>query len=343
MAEYKVNARTAKSSMGVWAEISGNLDEIQQEVRNVRQNLSFKIKSRQQIDENLRRIIDNVGEHENDVKQLHNAVSKSIDLYTKTENDIIAKYGGAETLKENNKTDSDSGNGSFSWIDSIFELVSEYGVVGGLIGTLYNIVKDNKLGILSNLFKSLDTGARAAAKIIDGVEDPIKYIFGYSDPEDIKGFKDAFFKQFDDYHKVGGTTTTSKVLNGVGVAAKWLSGIVSLGINAHENYNEFKNDGGLTNPRLYGEMIVETAVDILAPAVVAASIAALVGCTGGTAALIAPFVVWGINSLSKFFTDGKKDLGEHVSNFVFDKVQNVGDAICSTWENITTKWQIAFS
>lgn len=340
MAEYKVSAKTAKSCMNAWTEIIGNLDELQQEAINVRQNLSFRIKSREQIDEDLMKIINNIGEHENDVKQLHNTVLKSIDLYTKTENDIISKYEGIEGLKANNNQNNlSSDNSLVSWINSILDLISEYGFIGILVHTLFGVNTSNKLDILGSIFKTLETGARAMAKIIDGAKNPIKYLFGYSDPQKVDSFKDAFIKQFDDYYKIGGNSTVSKTLNGLGVFTKWASGIITVGTNVYENYEEFNGD--LDNPRFYGEIIIESAVDILAPIVTTAFIAGLVGVTGGTAALAAPFIVWGIDKIFESLTED--DLAENISDIIFDTGEYIGNTISSTWDNITTKWQVAFS
>lgn len=154
-------------------------------------------------------------------------------------------------------------------------------------------------------------------------------------------------------------SSANTVGENINVGCTWLASIAT---NAFDNYEEF---GTIANGRFWGELGIETVVDVglgtLATAGVAAGAVAL-GITSAPALAIgavAAGVCWGANEFCKWVTGGR-DIGEVVADFVIDdipaaaswawdkacegaewvgdRLSDVGDAISDIGSSIADGW-----
>lgn len=345
MVEYKVRIPEILRSEVNWEGISRSLEQLHEEMNSVYRNISFRIRSREQIDRNLRHIMECVSKQSEDASLLGNASGRYAEQYLKTEQLVIAKYGGnlpEQTSEKKEETHPSSGVESPKWWESLFDLIGEVGPLGSLINLVSDVgwSKNQQFDILKDIAKFFETGAPAIADIMDGTTTPLAAFFGMNG-EPVKGFGEALSSQLDDFFEVGGTSTASKTMNTIGVVAKWAGVVFTAASNFAENYEEF--DGDLSNPRIYQETFGESVVDIGLSIGATAAVAALIGTTGG-AALIGCGVVMGVNALWKRFTstfgEEEKDLSESISDGFWDLVGMVTGA---KEEKTSTAWQPALA
>lgn len=218
---------------------------------------------------------------------------------------------------------------------NIWEMVSKAGFIGGAFSTVANLVTGGftQESLLSSAGFVNEIVGNGADLVNDGVSaNWKKYLWGGKDaldnlPKSSWGqtFKGSIKTQFiDDLGFNGATTTADKVK----IGSAWAGHIITLGTNAVDNYEEFKEEGTAGLVRGTAETILETGVDIglgaLSTAAVSATVSASLAAIGVTVAapaivigIGAVAVTWAANSVCEWITGGD-DIGEVVANVVCD-------------------------
>ena len=225
------------------------------------------------------------------------------------------------------------------------------GIASGLLGLIYKCATGKAgpgdwFGGIGGIFSK---GIPAIADFHDkGWKEGLKSFFGWSAKTGSgkvnattwwgrfkEGFKMAGKEEIGKYNPSG--KTGGQAAKTVG---KWLGVVVEAGTEFFENKEEFKNaKTAAERRRMWGETAIETAVDVGKGMAANAAVAAIWTAAAGTApvsagasfavAAIATVAVVGVDWVSKKLTG--KDIGEHVSDFVYDKVipaaKDVGKAI----------------
>lgn len=120
MTQFKV--KPTRCNISSWEEIERILDELHNETSRVRSSISFKIKSREQIDWNLSKIISKIEKQNYDAQKIISSLSKSMDIYRKTESEILNKNNGVIDNSKTNKTQNNFNESEFILtIEEIFD------------------------------------------------------------------------------------------------------------------------------------------------------------------------------------------------------------------------------
>ena len=138
--------------------------------------------------------------------------------------------------------------------------------------------------------------------------------------------KQAFGIELGKYHDFSDASKTA------GTIAKWAGAVIEVATEGFENYEEFKDSGNWM--RMFGEIIVESGTDIGLGIAATAAIGAAAAFAGISAPAIAVAaagagVVFlankGCEWLTEKLTGTSKDIGEVVSDFVFDTAEKAMD------------------
>lgn len=340
MTEYKVRILALRQGKTAWKEVANTLEDLHEETRRVYQSISFRIRSRAQLEQNLQRIIGRMEQQCGDAINLGHSMADNAEQYLKTEQLVLAQYGIDQP--QNKQESNGSSDGIGDALDILIEFLGKFGTIGAAIKLLGDLISgsNNELSLLKDINKIFETGAPAVVKIMDHTADPVAAFLGVAGHE-VNGLKEAFASQLEGFYKIGGNTTKSKVISGLGVAAKWVGAALTAVTNLIENENEFGGDW--SNPRLYQETITESAIDIGMGIGAGALTALVIGSTGG-AAVVGAVVVLAGNELCKFLTskDGEegKDIAEWISDAFWDFI---GNATGAEEKKISTVWKPAMA
>lgn len=324
MAEFEVTISGLKSAVGREKSIINKLSAACRDIDACRNALSTSVCSGYAV------VKRNLGGLEEQVRASSNKVSGMATALS----DIYGAYNAAETAVYGNRIGhakvADAKNLSSTLLDAISSIVENIGFAGetasliikALSGDLQ--VKETAFGIL-NMIKEA-TGA----------------VINHNDKNG-PGWAKALLGDEADVAKMSEKTKAASK------AVKWAGYALAAAENTYDNYEEFKDDGGISNPRFWGETILETGFDLAVAAGLSLLVPASAPLWAGIAITAAGgFVVWGIDKAVEHFTG--KNLKETVSDFVMDGAEyvsnamsSVGNAVSSAWNKITTPWKPVFS
>lgn len=94
MARFRIYPDTASSGQAAMEEIRRQLDDLQSEAVRIRKGLSFRIRQREEIDENLKRIEQRITAQEQDSAHLAECLRTAVETYRQTEQRVMMEYTG---------------------------------------------------------------------------------------------------------------------------------------------------------------------------------------------------------------------------------------------------------
>lgn len=303
----------------------------------------------------LRAIANRIAELQSDLSNNQGKLREIAELYRAAEQQILDNLAGvtsgigsgassgasAVQVPDTSGHSNNGGGGAHNneWLDFVFDLVGETGLIGSGAGLIKQIF--DKDGFFSAKgVKALSSLVGDAVDVVDNKNLFCKWAEGsaFDGINLLKSngdiFKTSLKNQFTTDLGFGkdALSTTAKQAK---VAAKWAGILATVAGEAFENYDEF---GGFTG-RMVGETVIESAVEIgltaVATAGVTAGFAAL-GFVGAPAVAVgagAVIVVAGGNALCKWVTgeifgpDGARDIGECFSDLTFAGAKKAGEIV----------------
>lgn len=332
MSKIYIMPNGMRKELNSMTQIQRELDSIEQSVYLVAVNLHIQgtsgIKLRNAILNKKKKI----HESRKDIDRLKHTGNEIVQKYVTTENAIVDPE-----IKENAEpVNGDTAKPKWSdlLLDGALEFIGEGGVIGGVVsGTVKYIKGDKKT---SKTLDYVKTYVDATHDILDGVssKDSWKQIlFGLGKCKDASEgnffarWKDALSKEVAEYGFKKGAT----VLDKAATVAKWGGTILTVAGKASDNYEEFKDQGGLQNKRFWEETALESAIDIG----LGMAISAAVG-PGIVAAGVSAVALWGVDEAFKKFTG--KSFTESASDFIIDSVGSLGKKAGKAF----SKWKSCF-
>lgn len=320
MAEFEVTISGLKSAVGTEKSIISKLSAACRNIDACRNALNTSVCS------GYAAVKRNLGGLEEQVRASSNKVNSMVSALS----DIYGAYNAAETAVYGNRIGhakvADAQNPTSNFLDLVSSIVGKFGF-GGKAASLIIKALSGDLKEKDLIFGPLKLLEKAVGAVIN-----------HNDPNG-PGWGRALLGD-----KVDSATATAKT-KAASKAVKWAGNVLTVAENTYDNYEEFKDVGGFSNPRFWGETILETGVDLALAAGVGALFAGApvwVGIVAGGA------LIYGADKAVEHFTG--KNLKETVSDFVMDGAEyvsnamsSVGNAVSSAWNKITTPWKPAFS
>lgn len=250
---------------------------------------------------------------------------------------ISRQYVTAESSIKNTKTvygKVKEAKDSLDWLD----IFSEMGAVGSAISLIEDIAEGNvnAVGVMDCLAQV--TGSVAKNIKEDGI-DWVDALLGTSKYYETKSFLEGLTDEFGQYvGKTSDSVNMNPTAKKVMAASKWAGAVVSLGGSVLSNLEEFKDNGGISNARFWGETVIETGIEIGKAAVISSAIGAAAGAAIAAGVITAPAwvvgagvtlatgaVVWGLDKMSTALVG--KDFTEVVSDTVCDITEGAAEVI----------------
>ena len=300
-------------------------------VQSVRNNCPGSGNTKRMLQNTLNSILNEMERERNIYNSISHVLEQNVSMYRTSEKNIATCQPGS-SIKWSDTVDVVVGgkeeateDSIFSWSD-LWDIVGNAGVIGkaaGAVGTIVtgdwtpeNILTSSKFisDIIGDGTDIVKGGTKVSWKTLLGGEKALDGLQKGS------AWKTSMNQQLvDDLGFNGAASTADKVK----VGAKWAGNILTFGLNALDNYEEFEGQGTEGFIRGTKETIIETGVDIAlgaaATAAVSAGLVALgvVGAPAVAVGVAAAGVTWAANAICKWATGGD-DIGEVVANVVCD-------------------------
>lgn len=330
------------------------LDNIYDELINIRSSLGFRIRDVNMIDTRLRSVGDELNSNRRATKQMSSKLKDIVLGYEKTEKDLISNPGGLSLFDRFlKKLDNLSEMELPKLVDYLVQKFSPiFGNAGGLLELISGYFlgdgfdRNNILKAIKLMFKTMDDVLDLSRFNEIFRRNFWKKMVGIPNLADFNG---NFFTNFKNLLKidlgdlrVGNSPLKFLSKGAVKVASKYFDVVVS----AFDNYNEH---GGVTS-RMVAETVIESAVKIATSAAITAGVCAAV-VSMGVAAPVAAGVIMAapvvlncaMDGISKLYNG--KDLAENVSDGIIDSVypgakrlvKNVYESVSDTANQVYKK------
>lgn len=298
----------------------------------------------------LRAIANRIAELQSDLSNNQGKLREIAELYRVAEQQILDNLAGvtsgigsgassgasAVQVPDTSGHSNNGGGGAHNneWLDFVFDLVGETGLIGSGAGLIKQIFDEDGFFSAKGV-KALSSLVGDAVDVVDNKNLFCKWAKGSAGIGDLLEsnggiggiFKTTLKDQFTTDLGFGenALSTTAKQAK---VAAKWAGIIATVAGEGFDNYDEF---GGFTG-RMVGETVIESAAEIGLTAVATAGVTAALaaaGIVGAPAVAVgagAVLVVAGGNAICKWATgeifgpDGARDIGECFSDLTFDVI-----------------------
>lgn len=355
MSDFKVQVQNLYGTMDSMEALEAVLQQVADGVYSVKANLRVQIRQRERIDTRLSSSANQLKTQRQVVRRVVSVGRQTAELYEKTEKQLLnIKAATSAVADPETEEQPFSIGGILNWTN-LWKMVGGVGVVGQIAKTIASFWE----GDFWEFSKDIPKLVGKAAKAVDGdaKADWWKKLFGWEAPSATaepvaKGFGANFAKELDKY-KISKTQSAGK---NTAAVAKWVGDAVIVAERGVSNWEEFKDDGGWSNPRLYAETVSESALKIgsnmaISAAVGAAAVAVL-GCTpvgwaavGVGVATVATTVVvnWALDGISQLVNGNSDGWVENVSDKIIDRYESIGNAIKSGGESIGKWWKGLFS
>lgn len=323
MSEIVVKSRFFNSAIKDLNNYSTNISLQINQIKAVRNNLPFEMQNSRKVRANLDTVISELTEEKKRLQDTGTALENVLIRYGNTEQDINSLFVGKGVAVKwtNSATESDTGKDTSKNADDkkifdigdFWKIVAEMGIIGAFgaaFGDFITTETETNADIVKKYLNFIKTGNKGVGRAIEaaGKADWAKRLFGIHSSE-AKSFTEAWKSEWGKY--------SVKDNKAIGIS-KRLGALLTFGVNACDNYNEF--DGKITT-RSVSETVLETGIDLTKGVAATALVTAAIG--GAPAVVIgagAVAVTWAADAAFKAITG--KDFTETVSDVVLDFVED---------------------
>ena len=355
MSEFKVQVQNLFGAMDSTEQLESILQQAKNSVISVKRNLRAQIRQRERIDSRLTAIAEQLGTQRQSVGRAVSTGRQIAGFYQETEQMLLGlKTGATPPMNESGKGDKTP----FAPKDllsskNLWKLIGQAGIVGQISKAVASFPTGDAFGTAKDIVKIVGTGA----KLADGPVDANwwKSLLGWKAPSKSGsapvGFGDHLAKGLEKY-KISGTQSTGK---NVAAAAKWAGDLITVAETGVSNWDEFKNDGGWSNPRLYGETVIESGLKIGSGMAISAAVGstavAVLGCTpvgwaavgvGVATVAVTATANWVLDGISGLITGNSNGWVENVSDGIIDFGKSVGSAAKKAANGVAKWWKGLF-
>lgn len=356
MSEFRVQVQNLFGVMDSAEQLESILQQARNNVMSVKRNLRAQIRQRERIDSRLTAIAEQFDAQRQAVGRAVSTGRQAADFYQETELLLLGLKTGATPLVDES---SEHGKMPFASEDlfslkNLWKLVGQAGIVGQITKAVASFPNGDSFGTAKDIVKIIGTGA----KIVDGPVDANwwKSLLGWKAPSksgaNPVGFGDHWAAELKKY-KISGDQSTGK---NVAAVAKWAGNLITVAETGVSNWDEFKNDGGWSNPRLYKETVIESGLKIgsgmaISAAVGSAAVAVL-GCTpvgwaavgvGAATVAVTATANWVLDGISGLITGNSDGWVENVSDAIIDFGKSVGSVAKKAGRSVAKWWKGLFN
>lgn len=368
MSDFLIKPNEAYSDAENLNDVKSVAMNLSSQIYDIRNNLSYKVSAGAAVGMKLQNIADAVYAEGEAAGRMSQGLTEAVKKYSLTEISIIANRLGIglddvirETVGSSDAVvpgDAEKLQGIDSkFVSNIVKLFGGLGAIGGIVKGIDGIVRsDNNIskiikggkdiiGGISKIFPAIDKGSSSYgnwAKALLG--------FGQKSYTGAGDYIDKFFESY--VFKDNGSWS-----DGIKVGAKWAGVALTAVADGISNYDEFKDQGSWSNPRMYKEMVLETGIDVGKNLVIGAGVAAGMVAICGSAPVIAVGAavagvsigldfacknIWG-KGLTETISDGILDGEEWVENNAQNIISDVGNAVSSAGNAVASWFGNAFA
>lgn len=292
-------------------------------MRTIRNHLPFEMQNSMTVRANLDAIISELAEEKKRLKDASTALENILIRYVNTERDVNSLFAGkgvavkwadsgtgSSTKKDSSKKTEDK---NLLDISDFWNIVAEFGIIGAFgaaFGDFMTMQTDTNADVVKKYLNFIKTGNKGFGRVVEaaGKADWAKRLIGMNHSE-AKSFTEAWKSEWGKY--------SVKENKAIGISKRF-GALLTFGVNACDNYNEF--DGKITT-RSVSETVLETGIDLAKGAAATALVTAAIG--GAPAVAIGAGVVavtWAADAAFEAITG--KDFTETVSDFALDFVED---------------------
>lgn len=211
-------------------------------------------------------------------------------------------------------------NTSNSFVDTLFDVGKNFGIVGEISDAAYDLYKDPSA---EGLGKYAITGIGIVAGFVKDGEVSLGSLLGLGKTVDAIGFRENLAIQlekyvFDSSANIKNMSSAAKSARNIGVAVQWAGVALDLLDSISDNAEEFNYD--FSNPRMYAEILGEVLVGEGLKIAVGAGVSALLGATAPAWApvLITTIGLAAVNGVVSHLSNGEYNLNELISDGVIN-------------------------
>lgn len=321
MSELTVKIGIMNQCVSSEQDIAKRINSIAGDIDNIRRGLSFNIRSRARINEQLVTLNKFCQTNASHVKNLHKVLSDAVVTYSNAEKNVCNNVNGiSSTAAAWAGTVGDAVTGTVEksentekhWWDKLFDInlkdvgkiIGNFGTVGKFGQMLLSAISGDGIGTVKNAFSLVGTAAKA----------------GWSDMFNLKMGEWKNLKEtLGEYSLKTGSKTAA--------VAKWAGTALTFAGSFVDNYNEYGGD--LSNGNIYLETVLETAVSTGLQFAVGAGVTAVAGPVVGKWASVICGVV-----------DSKLGISDKVSKGIIKAGKAIGDGFKQAKKSVASwfKW-----
>lgn len=327
MSEFRVQVQSLYNIMDTTELLESVLQQASDSVMSVKKNLRAQIRQRERVDSRLTMSSQQLESQRLALTRVVSTGRQVADFYQHTEQELLGLQVGLASSANNS---GETAKTPFA-LGDLFTLENLWKVVGqaGVVGQTAKAVSSFSSGDASETFKDIIKIAGTSAKLADkGGTANWRDLLGLTVAENHpNGFGDAFSQQLSKY-KIGKAQSAGK---NIAAGAKWAGNIITVVETGADNWEEFKDDGGWENPRMYAETVVESGIKIGTGLAIGAAVLACtpVGWTAlavGAATVVTTAVVnWALNGVSQLITGNTDGWVENLSDGIMEAGKAMGD------------------
>lgn len=317
LSTFEVRAKKLKNYAEDEKKIQKKLTAFQQEITACQKNLGKVLSvSEDHIQQNLKALNQNIGKEAKLIGQMATVLDSISNRYLSTEREI---EGTKINIKDPGQISDIGGN---LFIDGLKDIgigtLDEFGIGGSVTGITEDINNDEFTTVKK--LKFLAKFVKATAKQIEDPKNWQENFFGFSN-EGTTGAWNYIKEDLEGYAFDSAKTGVKGAASKIATVAKW-GGVILTGVESFVgNQEEFKDKGGMKNPRFWKETALETTLNVAKGVGVGAAVAA-VGITSWPAVAITGVVIAGGDVISNMVFH--KDLTEAVSDGIIDLDEEYG-------------------
>ncbi|MDD6729099.1 MAG: hypothetical protein PUE08_07775 [Eubacteriales bacterium] len=345
MSQLTVKCGVMNQCVSSEKDIVKRINNVAEDIDNIRRSLSFNIRSRARINEQLVTLSKVCRANASHVNSMQKVLSDAVVTYTNAEKNVsgnlssVVKAKKASKPKSSSKAKKTDDNDPWEFsLKDLGKVIGQAGVVGSFLKSVANFVNPKSgIDVGKGLIELIGTGAKlAGSSAVDW--------FGTALIGD-KGFGGNLLDEFGKY-KIDFKSGSSS--SNISAVAKWggaaLTAIEKFVGNAEEYNYDFSNG------RMYAETIGETAITVIGGMAATAAVAAVLPATAPVwaAGVIGGAVLVVGDKIFKSLNNGQGG-AEVISDFVLDKggeiisnigkssaVKKIGDGISNAGEAIAS-------
>lgn len=299
-------------------DIAKRISSISGEIDNIRQNLSFNIRARANINSQLITLKKVCQTNASHVASLQSVLKDAVTAYTQAEKNVCsladgvaaaaASTGAAASSKPSAKDKSNTTKEQkSSWWEKLLDVnakdiskvVGNFGTAGKAVQTVIAAVTGDKLGAVKGVVSTVGSFAKS------GWSDMLKQ-------GEWKNLKETVGK----YSFSSGSKLSA--------AANWAGSLLTVAGNFASNYEEYGGD--LSNSNIYAETVLETVVSSGIKYAVGAGVTAVAGPVVGK---------WA--SIAVGYVDSKLGVSDKISKGIISGVKKIGEG-ASKAKNSIASW-----